>query len=64
MYNKYNDDTEHPDFEIEPVGDHFQLWLVDDFGRPKERFGLYSHWWKAEREAREMQRWADAERGI
>jgi hypothetical protein len=62
MYNEYEEFEEHPDFKIIPTGDHYQLWLVDYLtGLPKERFGLYSHWWKAERDAREMQHWRNCE---
>ena len=53
----------HPDFEIEQVFDHFNLWMLDFVTRERrERFGIYDRWWKAEREARKLQRWAEAEK--
>ena len=60
MFDDYKD--KHEDFIVEEIGDHFQLWQVDFFrGARLVKFGLYDKWWKAEREARKMQKWADAE---
>ena len=55
-------ENRHPDFKIISVSDHFQLWLIEwTTSQLKERFGLYDRLWKAEREARKMQKWRNAE---
>lgn len=57
----------HPDFLIESVGDGHELLLIAGIAVGKKKavdfinFGLYNHWWQAEREARKMQKWRNAE---
>lgn len=56
------DKADHPDFNIVAVENVWGVWMVDFITQErKELFGLHKFWWQAEREARKLQGWANAD---
>lgn len=54
----FADQKLHLDFVLEPNYDDggYDVWNLDGI-----KFGWYKRWWQAEREARNLQKWANAE---
>ena len=52
----------HPDFVIEQLPEGYMIRFIDFItGQPRENFGIYNHWWQAEKHARKYQLWRNAE---